>query len=60
MKETIRQAVARVKSGQCSNEDKAIVHLLEQCKDLRTKVEKMKMNGGCDVATHNETPWYMQ
>lgn len=60
MKEIIKQAVNRVKSGRGTNEDKAIMHLLEQCRDLKEQLHNFKKNGVSRVPTHQDTPWYMQ
>ena len=60
MKETIRQAVDRVKSGKGTNEDKAIMHLLEQCRDLKVQLQNFQKHGVTNVPLHQDTPWYMQ
>ena len=55
------QAVGRVKVGNGNNEDKAIMHLLEQCRDLKQRLEDCGLNGmvNQNVPVHMTTPWYM-
>ena len=60
MKEVIKKAVSRVKSGQGTSEDKAIMHLLEQCRDLKIQLQNFKEHGVSSVPAHQDTPWYMQ
>ena len=61
IKNVIKQAVGRVKVGNGDNEDKAIMHLLEQCRDLKLRLEDCSINGTVNqnVPVHKATPWYM-
>jgi len=62
MKNVIKQAVDRMRAGKGTSEDKAIMHLLEQCRDLKLRLEDCKKNGTVnqDIPAHKGTPWYMQ
>ena len=62
MKEIIKKAVDRVRAGKGTSEDKAIMHLLEQCRDLRLQLKINRENGAenNNVPAHQATPWYMQ
>ena len=60
MKEIIKEAVVRVKSGKGTSEDKAILHLLEQCRELKVQLHNFKKNGVSNVPLHQDVPWYMQ
>ena len=62
MKVVIKQAIDRVIAGNCTDEDKAIKYLLEQCRDLKIRLETSGNNGAenHDVPVHKANPWYMQ
>ena len=62
MKDIIKQAVVRVKTGKGTNEDKAIMHLLEQYKNLKQQMQSISETGAGNqnAAVHQSTPWYMQ
>ena len=58
VKDIIQQSVARVRQGQGTNEDQAIMHLLKQCKELKEQVHSGI--GQTNVPVHESNPWYMQ
>ena len=62
IKNVIKQAVGRMKAGNGTDEDKTIMHLLEQCRDLKLRLEDYRRNGAVNqnVPVHKDNPWYMQ
>jgi len=62
MKVVIKQAMDRIKAGKCTDEDRAIKFLLEQCRDLKVQLNTIGQNGvgKQDVPIHKGNPWYMQ